>query len=79
MKKLLFSEEFGYYKVEVGAQWIHGFEGNVAYDLAKENGLVMDPHVESIYNKSVHFFQPFSLISPSPYRVCHFEWQVNRF
>ena len=29
--------------MEVGAQWIHGVKGNVAYKIASDMGLVDDP------------------------------------
>lgn len=35
-----FSKPFGDAYIECGAQWIHGQEGNVVYQLAKEKGLV---------------------------------------
>lgn len=35
-----FSKPFGDSYIECGAQWIHGQEGNAAYQVANENGLV---------------------------------------
>jgi len=34
----MFEREFGGHRVELGAQWIHGQEGNVVYEIAEENG-----------------------------------------
>jgi len=34
----MFSVPFGDYNVELGAQWIHGVEGNVAFEIANELG-----------------------------------------
>ncbi len=34
--------------VEAGAQWVHGVEGNVAYELGSGMGLLDDPEQEVI-------------------------------
>ena len=37
------STYFGGYKIEMGAQYVHGVEGNVAYELAEEADLIEPP------------------------------------
>ncbi|XP_043470345.1 peroxisomal N(1)-acetyl-spermine/spermidine oxidase-like [Leptopilina heterotoma] len=36
----IFTKDFGDKKVELGAQWVHGVEGNVVYELAAPHGVL---------------------------------------
>jgi hypothetical protein len=42
--------------VEIGAQWVHGTEGNAVFKIASERGLLDDPDSPSLLDADEHYY-----------------------